>query len=97
MLPSPNCVLLPKLPPHFLCVDPGIFSNHRPITNISFLSEILEKAVAQWLTGNLFLYNLFKSLQCGFLSDRRTETALPKISITYNSFLTLALSQCWFS
>ena len=50
--------------------------NYRPITNIAYLSKILEPAVSNQLTSYLSCNNLFPRLQSSYRRFHSTETAV---------------------
>ena len=53
--------------------------NYRPISNLSFLSKILEKVVANRLHEHIYNHHLSNDLQSAYKRFHSTETALLKI------------------
>ena len=56
--------------------DPETFSNFRPISNLPFLSKLIEKVVADQLISHMTSNNLLEVLQSSYKKYHSTETAL---------------------
>ena len=59
-------------------LDRNILSNYRPVFNYSFLSKIMERAVAYQLSKYLLVNNLNEIQQSAFICGHSAETALLK-------------------
>ena len=60
-------------------MPPNELKNYRPVSNLPFLSKILEKVVLSQLKGHLLKYNLLDSHQSAYREFHNTETALLKV------------------
>ena len=60
-------------------LNPKIFKNYRPVSDLSFLSNSLEKVVLHQLSNHLATNNLFCSHQPAYHTSHSTETALLKM------------------
>uniref|UniRef100_A0A3B3HCK7 Reverse transcriptase domain-containing protein n=1 Tax=Oryzias latipes TaxID=8090 RepID=A0A3B3HCK7_ORYLA len=73
-----EAVVLPLLKKPGL--DPSLLSSFRPISNLPFMSKILEKVVAKQLTAALDSHGIFDHFQSGFRRAHSTETALLRVT-----------------
>ena len=60
-------------------LDPELLSNYRPVSNLPFISKIMEKVVNTRIEQHLLENNLHDQLQSAYRKQHSTETALIKI------------------
>ena len=66
-----------------LLVKPGrevIFKNFRPVSNLSFVSKLIERTAFNRIHGRLVSNNLYPVPQSAYRRNHRTETALLKVT-----------------
>ena len=56
-----------------------IFKNFRPVSNLSFVSKLIERAAFNQIHGHLVRNNLYPVAQSGYRRNHSTETALLKV------------------
>ena len=61
-------------------LDKNILSNYRPISNLCFLSKLIEKCVLKQLLHHLSENDLFGSFQSAYRQFHSCETAITKIT-----------------
>ena len=59
-----------------MLLDPEILNNFRPISNLPFLSKIIEKVVARRLNAHMTVHNFHEVMQSAYKQFHSTETAL---------------------
>ena len=67
--------------------DANSYNNYRPISNLPFLSKLIEKSVQRQLTKHLEYHNLHAQHQSGYRSNHSCETATLTI---YNDLLCIS-------
>ena len=70
-------IVTPALKKHGL--DPDVLNNYRPISNLSYLSKILEKLVSMQFVSYLNEHELLPAHQSGFRAGHSTETVLVRL------------------
>ena len=60
-------------------LDPSEYKNYRPVSNLGFVSKVIERAVANQLKSYLCANNLDDELQSAYRKKHSTETALLKV------------------
>jgi hypothetical protein len=60
-------------------LDPADISNYRPVSNLSFLSKLLERVIKQQLTKYLESESLLPSNQSAYRTGHSTETAALRV------------------
>ena len=65
-------------------LDKENFKNYRPVSNLSFISKLLEKVVMARVNKHLDMHNLREPCQSAYRAGHSTETALVKV---YNDML----------
>jgi hypothetical protein len=60
-------------------LDPTVLSNYRPVSNLQFVSKVVERVVAKQLTSFLQNNNLYPKFQSAYRARHSTETALLRV------------------
>ena len=60
-------------------LDPNLYQNYRPVSNLSFLSKIIEKLVAKRLTDYLTVNKLHCTFQSAYRAYHSVESALLRV------------------
>ena len=60
-------------------LDSDILKNYRPVSNLTFISKVIEKVISGRLNEHLINNSLFDPLQSAYRDKHSTETALIKV------------------
>jgi hypothetical protein len=60
-------------------MDPEILKNFRPVSNLSYMSKLLERVAARRLTDHMATHNLHETFQSAYEKFHSTESALLRI------------------
>ena len=72
-----NALVTPLLKKRTL--DEEILNNYRPVSNLTFVSKIIEKVVASRLNHHLMVNNLQEPFQSAYRVNHSTETAMLRV------------------
>ena len=63
-----------------ITLDPDILKNYRPVSNLTFISKLIEKVVAKQIISHLTKHDLLEKFQSAYRPLHSTETALLRVS-----------------
>ena len=72
-----SAIVLPLLKKTSL--DNEVLKNFRPVSNLSFLSKVIEKVIAARLLDHMEAYDLMDPMQSAYRKGHCTETALLRV------------------
>ena len=81
--PCKSSIIFPLIKKQGL--DPEILKNYRPVANISFISKIIEKAIATQIHDPLINKVIVDNFQSAYMAGHSCETALLRV---YNDIVT---------
>jgi cellulose biosynthesis protein BcsQ len=61
-------------------LDAEVLKNYRPVSNLSFISKVIERVVADRLANHIATNGLAEPLQSAYRKNHSTETALLKVT-----------------
>ena len=60
-------------------LDPEIYKNFRPVSNLSYISKVIEKVIAARLLQHMQEYGMLDKMQSAYRSGHSTETAFLRV------------------
>ena len=60
-------------------LDPAVFKNYRPISNLQYISKLTERVVFDQVHKHMTVNSLYPQLQSAYRKNHSTETALLKV------------------
>jgi hypothetical protein len=60
-------------------LDPAVLKNYRPVSNLTFMSKLIERVVASRLLDHMDKHGLQEPMQSAYKKGHSTETALLKV------------------
>ena len=85
-----NAIVKPLLKKPSL--DKDKLKNYRPVSNLHFISKVIEKLVAKRLEEHMSEYSIYDPMQSAYKFVHSTETALVKIN--YDILSSLDAGKC---
>ena len=82
--PCKSSIIFPLIKKQGL--DPEIMKNYRPVANLSFISKIIEKAIASQIHDHLINNDIVDNFQSAYKACHSCETALLRV---YNDIVTI--------
>lgn len=61
-------------------LDPDVLNHYRPVSNLHYISKLVEKVVAKQLSQYLLANNLYEPYQSAYRTHHSTESALVRVS-----------------
>ena len=75
--PLKRALILPLIKK--LQLDPEVYKNYRPVSNLPYISKLIERVVAKRLVDHLVKNNLYEKNQSAYRELHSTETALLRV------------------
>ena len=72
-------IVMPLIKEQDEMIDTDILKNYRPVSNLVFLSKLIERVVAMRIEGHMDRYRLHSINQFGYRKNHSTEMLLLKV------------------